>query len=113
MSTITKLSQDVTQYYKNITSPIRVIARIQRDIQICTVQKSAHELQKKNSRDEQGALKDRALDGLSMIHASAVYLWLATGRIYKLQAPGSGHADLGKSETPQRVVRWMPSGVQK
>jgi len=33
MSTITKLSQDVTQYYKNITSPIGANARIQRDVQ--------------------------------------------------------------------------------
>jgi len=32
MSTITKLPQDVTQYYKNITSPIGANARIQRDI---------------------------------------------------------------------------------
>jgi len=33
MNTITKLSQDVTQYYKNITSPIDANARIQSDIQ--------------------------------------------------------------------------------
>jgi len=36
MSTITKLSHDVTQYYKNITSPVGVIVRIQRDIQLFT-----------------------------------------------------------------------------
>jgi len=30
MSTITKLSPDVTQYYKNITSPIGANERIQR-----------------------------------------------------------------------------------
>jgi len=30
----TKLSQDVTKYYKNITSPIGANTRIQRDIQI-------------------------------------------------------------------------------
>jgi len=34
MSTITKLSPDVTQYYKNITSPIGTNARIQRDEQV-------------------------------------------------------------------------------
>ena len=33
MSTITKLSQIVTQYYKNITSPIGTNTRIQREIQ--------------------------------------------------------------------------------
>jgi len=32
MSIITKLSPDVTQYYKNITSPISASARIQRDV---------------------------------------------------------------------------------
>jgi len=32
MNTVTKLSQDVTQYYKNITSPIGANSRIQSDI---------------------------------------------------------------------------------
>jgi len=36
-STITKLSQDVISYYKNITSPMGVNARIQRDIQVWAV----------------------------------------------------------------------------
>ena len=44
MSTITKLSPDVTQYYKNITSPIDANARIQWDVQVWTVQKGAHEI---------------------------------------------------------------------
>ena len=35
--------------------------------------KYAHELQKKNSRDEQGAWEDRALDGLPMIQASTTH----------------------------------------
>ena len=39
MSTIIKLSQDVTQYYKNITSPIGVNVRIQSGIQSWTVQR--------------------------------------------------------------------------
>jgi len=34
MSTITKLSPVVTQYYKNITLPIGANARIQGDIQV-------------------------------------------------------------------------------
>jgi len=36
--------------------------------------KDAHELQKKNLTDEHGAWKDRALNGLPMIHASAAHL---------------------------------------
>ena len=40
MSTFTKFSQNVTQYYKNITSPIGANARILRDIQLRTVQKA-------------------------------------------------------------------------
>jgi len=39
MGTITKLSPDVTQYYKNITSSIDANARIQRDVQLWTIQK--------------------------------------------------------------------------
>jgi len=36
--------------------------------------KGAHELQEENSRDEQGAWRNRASDGLSMIHATASQL---------------------------------------
>jgi len=36
--------------------------------------KGAHESEKKNSRAEQGAWKDRASDSLLMIHAFAVHL---------------------------------------
>jgi len=57
-------------------------------------------LQKKNSRDAQGAWKDRALDGLLGIHASTTPLWSATGRIHMLQTPRLGHEDLGESELP-------------
>ena len=53
MSTITKLSSDVAQYYKNITSPIRANVRIQRDVQVWTVQMMLTSLQKKNSRETQ------------------------------------------------------------
>ena len=74
MSAITKLSLDVTQYYKNITSPIGDIERVQRDMQVCTVQKELMSYKRKYSRDEQRAWKDRASDGLLMIHASASHL---------------------------------------
>jgi len=74
--------------------------------------KGAHEPQKENSRAEQGGWKV-ASDGPPMIHATAVHLWPATGRIHKLQASGSEHEDPGESETPQWVVWWMPSGVRE
>ena len=47
--------------------------------------KGVHESQKKNSRAELGAWKDKASDGPPMIYATAVHLWSATGRIHKLQ----------------------------
>ena len=53
---ITKLSQDVIQYYMNITSPGGVNTR--RYISIKST-KGAHELQKGNSRAEQGVLKEK------------------------------------------------------
>ena len=44
----------------------------------CT--EGAQELQKKNSRDEQGAWKDRALDGQLLIHdATAAQFWSTRG----------------------------------
>ena len=70
--------------------------------------KEAHESQRKNSRAEQGAWKDGTPDGRPMIHASAAHLWSAAERIHKLQVSGSEHANLGESETPQRVAWWMP-----
>ena len=65
-------------------------------------------LQKENSRDAQGASKDKALNGLPMIHATAAHLRSATRRIHTLQAPGQhtfqapgpGHEDPGESELP-------------
>jgi len=62
----------------------------------------AHELQQENSRVEQGAWKDNALDGLLMIHATAAPLWSATGRIHKLQVSKSRHEDSGESELPYK-----------
>ena len=47
-----------------------------RDIQLWIVKNDAHELQKENSRDEQGVWKDRALDGQLLIHdTTAAQLW--------------------------------------
>ena len=57
--------------------------------------KGAHELQKENSRDEQGTWRDRASDGLPMIHTTDALLWLVTGRIHKLQASRPKHEDPG------------------
>ena len=62
--------------------------------------KGAHEFKKKNSRDAQGAWKDRALDSLLGIHTTAAPLRSATGRIQTLQAPLPGHEDPGESELP-------------
>jgi len=53
MSTIIMLSPEVTQFYKDITSPLSTIMGIQRDI-ILSCTKGAQELQKENLRDEQG-----------------------------------------------------------
>ena len=57
-------------------------------------------LQKENSRDAQGAWKDRASDGLLEIHAIAALLKSATGRIHTLQALGPEHEDPRESELP-------------
>ena len=57
----------------------------------CT--KGTHESQKENLTAEKGVWKDRASDGLLMIHASAVHIWSTSGRVHKLQALGSGHED--------------------
>ena len=59
---------------------------------------------KKTREPNRRAWKERALDGLLMIHAFTAYLCSATGRIHKLQTSGSGHADSGVLETPQRVA---------
>ena len=68
MRTITKLSQDVTQYYKNITSSIGAIARIRKRYTMINSTRCPHELQKKNSRDEQGAERIGSHTGLPLIH---------------------------------------------
>jgi len=62
--------------------------------------KGTHELQKENSRDAQGAWKDRDSNGLPMIHATTALLWLETRRIHKLQILRSEHEDPGESELP-------------
>jgi len=76
MSTNTKLLQDVTQYYKNITSPIGANARIQRDIQLWTIQKMLTSYKKKTRETSRGTRKERTLDGQSLVYdATAVQLW--------------------------------------
>ena len=74
MSTITKLSLGVTQYYKNITSPIGANVRIQKRYIIMNGTKGAHESQRENSRAEQGAREDRVLDGLPMFYTTDAHL---------------------------------------
>jgi len=54
MSTIIKLSPDVTQYYINITSPIGAIKRIQRDIQVWIVQRALTSYRKKTWETSRG-----------------------------------------------------------
>ena len=56
----------------------------------------------KTRESSRRAWKDRALDGLSMIYASATHLWLATERIHKLQTLKPGHEDPGESELPSK-----------
>ena len=99
MNTITKLSQNVTQYYKNITSPIDANARIQ-IVYNYELYKRRSRVTKENLESREGSWKDRVSDGLPMIHALAAHLWSATGIIYKLQAPRSGHEDPGELELP-------------
>ena len=74
MSIITKLSQDVTQYCKNITSPDRRKCENTKRYTSMNSTNGTHELQKENLRDQQGAGKDEASDGLLMIHASTAPL---------------------------------------
>jgi len=50
-----------------------------------------------------GAWKDGTPDGLPNIHAFSAHFWSATGRIYKLQAPGSEHVGPGESELPKEL----------
>ena len=98
-STFIKLSRDVTQYYKKITSSIGTNARIQE----CTSMNSKMEAQSHNRKTlepNKRAWKDGALDDLPVIHTTAAHLRSATGRIHKLQAPRSGHEDSGESELP-------------
>jgi len=89
----------MTQYYNKITSPIDANARIQRAVQLWTVQRCSR-IKKGNSRPEQGAWKDRASDDLSMIYTTAAHLWSVTRKIHKFQTLEFGQADLGESELP-------------
>ena len=81
--TITKLSQDVTQYYKNTTSPICANARIQSDIQVWAVQKTPTSYRKKTRETRRGPRRI----GLQTVSrwSMLALLWSATGRIHKLK----------------------------
>ena len=68
MSTIIKLSQDVIQNYKNITSPIGANARIQRDIQLRMIQKRSRVTKEKPKRRAGGLERIGLQTGLSLIH---------------------------------------------
>ena len=104
MSTITELSPEVIQYYRNITSLICAIARLQADVQIWTVQRHSR-VYKRKTREAHRGQKDSASDGQLEIHATAAPLWSATGGIHTLQAPWPGHENPGESdETPQASV---------
>jgi len=104
MSTITKLSQDVTQYYNNITSPIGAIARIQGDITMMNSTKCPHELQKKKSKDEQGAWKGRVLDWPSADPLCFCCTTLINRMSITVQTLGSEHAIQGSQNSPMSSV---------
>ena len=73
--------------------------------------KGAHESQQENSKAEQGAWKERTLDGLLMIHAFAAHSDQQLGEF-----TSSNLQDLNMRiqgvRTSQQVVWRMPSGVQ-
>ena len=67
--------------------------------------KCAHELQKENSRDEQGAWKKKGYGWLTTDPRCYRYAALIKRKFKKIQTPRSGHGDPGLSEATQRVVR--------
>ena len=100
MSTITKLSPEVIQYYMNITSQVCAIARYNEVYKNEQYKRRSRVYKRKTRETHMGAWKDMASDGLLEIHTTAAPLWSATGRIHKLQALRPGHEDLGESELP-------------
>jgi len=79
MSTITKLSQDVIQYYKNITSLIGANARIQRDIQLWTIQRALLSYKRKTRGTNRGP---------EMMGLQTVYRWSTLSLPISDQQPG-------------------------
>jgi len=75
--------------------------------------KGAHELQKGNSRAEQGAWKKRISDGLPLIYYATIVQLLSTESSPWSKSPGSGHAGLGESESCPTSGKMKPSGVHK
>ena len=71
-----------------------------KNVQVWTVQMEAQSHNRETLEPNKGAWKDRALNGLLEIHATAALLWLATGRIHMLQAPKPGHEDPEELELP-------------
>ena len=59
MSTITKLSQDAIQYYKNITSPIGAKGRIQRDIYNMNSTRKCSRVMKGKLKRRAGGLEEK------------------------------------------------------
>ena len=62
--------------------------------------KDAHELQKENSRDKQGAWKNRVLDWSSVDPLCSRWATLINWMSITVQISGSGHANPGESKTP-------------
>ena len=60
--------------------------------------KSAHKQPQRISRAKHEGLKEKTLDGLSMIHAFAALLWSTTEIIHKLQTLESRDVGPGLSE---------------
>ena len=82
----------------NITSPRSIKEWITIGYISMNITIGAHELKQGNIEPSMRGLKERALNGLPIIHASVVPVWSATGIIHKLQALRSGHASSELSE---------------
>ena len=75
--------------------------------------KDAHELQKRNSRAEQGGLEemDPRRSTANALHCRCATL--INKKSTTVQISGSGYTGPGESENSPRVVKCVPSGVYK
>ena len=108
----TMLSQNMIQYYMNITSSRGAKYELQWDIQEWTEQKELTSY-KKESREpsNRGWRKD---SGRSTVDPLRYHYVIPINRKSTMvQAPRSGHVGSGESEAPQRVIKWVPSGMHK